>query len=258
MVIQVALRNGAKESASILDNFVLEKYNESIKSYNGKARGFLGKFSSSKIGELTGSSPLMQIHLLNSGLLPEDVRLATRGELEVTIGKTPSFLQGSYYDFGIALLTSGDNNYKPNDLIAKALAEQLKYKGIELGGGKLIYFSAFDKPVDYEESDYGLLLKLKDLSARELDIRNLSDFNWNYQRGEGSACAYLFGGKGWVTSDFELLGRSDDGGRVVVVSGEATSQEILGRYVTKIEQERYSVIAKAQKEYSEREASLRA
>ena len=82
MVVQVALGNEAKESATILDDSVLEAYNESIQGYNPKARKVLGQDGSSPIGELTGSSPLMKIHLANSELiiLPKDARLATRGE----------------------------------------------------------------------------------------------------------------------------------------------------------------------------------
>lgn len=257
MVIQVALGNEANESASILDDSILEAYNDSIKGYNLKARKVLGQFGRSELGELTGSSPLMKIDLLNSGLLPEDARLATRSDLESAISKAPNFLQGLYCDFGLALWTPGDVNYKPNDLIAKTLAEQLKHKGIELGNGKLIYFSAFDKPVDSKESYYGLLLNLKDLSLNELGIRDLADFNWNYQRGEGVACACLDWIGYWNAGDGHL-GWSDGDGRVVVVSGEATSQNIFDKYVTKFRQKKDSAIAKVQEEYAEREASLRA
>lgn len=63
MVNQVETKNGI---VRILDDSVLEAYNESIKSYNSeRARESLGKFNRCD-GELTGSDPLMIIQLANS------------------------------------------------------------------------------------------------------------------------------------------------------------------------------------------------
>lgn len=86
-----------------LDDSILESYNESIKSYNNqKARETLGKLNISN-RELTGSSTFMQAYLENSGLLPENTRLATRPDLEQAITQNEQFLKNLYTDFGIAI-----------------------------------------------------------------------------------------------------------------------------------------------------------
>jgi hypothetical protein len=49
------------ETASILDDSLLEHYVDSIKKYGEKARETLNKFSRDN-GDLTGSSPFMLVH----------------------------------------------------------------------------------------------------------------------------------------------------------------------------------------------------
>ena len=56
------------EVARVLDDSVLEKYNDSVKSaYSSeRAREVLSRFGKYN-GELTGSNPFMLVHLQNSG-----------------------------------------------------------------------------------------------------------------------------------------------------------------------------------------------
>lgn len=253
MVIQVALGNKAKESATILDDSVLEGFNEHIQKYNPTLRAVLGKFGSSDL-QLTGSSPFMDVSLINSGLLPLDARLATREDLETAISRANDFLSGVYPDFGLALRTAGDS-YAPNDLPAKVLAGELARRGINLGTGKLIPLNVLSLQED-SNSAYGAVFKLNDKASKD-NILGLNDLTWDYTRNEGLACASLGGGRGWGSSD-RGLGDSFGYGRVVIVSGEATSQKMLDRYASKIRQDRDKAIENAQKEYSKKEALLRA
>ena len=202
------------ETAGILDDSVLDAYNDSIKGFNEKARTTLGKFGKAD-GELTGSCPFMLVHLANSGLLPAGSRLAIRPDLEKAVSFDSDFLAGRYTDFGLALRTAGDS-HAPNDLLAKRLAKQLEQRNIELGKGKLIYFDALTQTQD-NDSAYGLVFDLKD-NAKDL-IRDIADFKWDYTRQEGLACAYLYDGRYWY-SDYEHLGVSNSDGRVVPISAE--------------------------------------
>lgn len=252
MVIQVALRNKAKESATILDDSRLEAYNDSIQRLNPKLREYLGRYGQSDI-QLTGSSPLMNVHWLDSGLLPEDARISTRDDLEAAISRANGFLHGFYTNFGVALETAGDS-YPPNDLLAKILTKELGERGISLETGKLILLNALSLQED-SDSYYGAVFRLNDRAGKD-NILDLDDYKWDRSRKEGLACAYLNGGRYW---DF-YCGRlvdSDGAGRVVVVSGEATSQKFLDRYASKFKEDRDRKIAQIQKEYAEREANLR-
>src|SRR3989344_4992218 len=109
MTRQVALYEIPKvlETASILDDSVLEPYNDSIKGFNEKARNTLGKFGKTD-GELTGSGPFMLVHLANSGLLPAGSRLAIRPDLEKAVSFEPDFLAGRYVDCELNLVSQGE------------------------------------------------------------------------------------------------------------------------------------------------------
>lgn len=262
MVVQVDLDNEAKESVSILDDSVLPAYKDFIQQYNAKARVHLGSFASTNLGEITNLSLLVNITLANSGLLPDDSRLSTRPDLEVAISKCPDFFYRLgevfprlHYGFGLAICPS--NFYSSeNCLIAKTLTEDLKHKGIKIREGKLIHFSAFDKPMDFEQSYHGLLLKLKDLSAGELDIRDLNDFEWGVsgQGGDGVSCAFVEG-RFWSTF-YSKLHAYYGQDRIAVTSGEVTSQDILKRYISNIKKIRDSAIAQVHSDYVEREQLL--
>ena len=203
----------------ILDDSVLDGYNESIKSYNSeRAREYLGKFSRSN-GELTGSSPLMIIQLINAGLLPKETRLATREDLEYAVSRNNSFLRENYTDFGLALRSAGDS-YQNNDLLAKRLASQLEQRDINIGEGKLIPLDVLSL-IDEKDLEYGVVIDLKE--EAEKSIRDINDFKWNYARNEGLSRADLYGYRGWDSLDVHLAG-SYGGGRVVVVSDEGTTK----------------------------------
>jgi hypothetical protein len=253
MVIQVALKNKANESASVLDDSVLEGHNESIQKYGPTLRAALGNYSSSN-GALTGSNPFMQVHLSDSSLLPGDARFAKRGELETARSRSKGFLKGAYTDLGLALVTAGDSHI-PNDLPAKVLAEQLKQRGINLGKGRLMPLTVLSLQED-GNSNYGAVFVLNDKASKD-NILDLNDFKWDYLRGEGLSCADLVRDRYW-NADNRNLERSNGRGRVAVVSGEATSRKILENHLTNFREERDAKIAELQEDYARREALLKA
>ena len=212
------------EKARVLDDSVLARYKESVKSaYNSdKAREVLSKFGAQN-GELTNSNSFMLVALQNSGLL-DGARIATRQDLETAL-KFGLDISGNYIDFGLSLRTPRDS-YKPNDLLAETLGKELKQRRIKLGNGKLIPISAL-RLRENSDSEYGLVF---DLSEDAEGLENLFQFKWDYMREQGLARAGLGGDGGWY-SYYEGLAGSGDGGRVVVVSddasGEATAKNFL-------------------------------
>lgn len=228
MTDQVYLLPKTIEVARVLDGSVLELYQDSIKSYNSeKARETLGKFEIVN-GKLAGSSPFMNLQLAhldseNPGLFPNRTRPSTREDLEKAIAKDNNFLRGFYTDFGLALRTQGDN-YEPNDLLAKTLTEQLKHRGIELGNGILIPFSALAKPREHKDSTYGLVFDLND-SATKDSILDLAQFHWDYPGNQVLARACLYDAHDW-DSDNRYLANSDSDGRVVGVGVEDASENL--------------------------------
>jgi hypothetical protein len=225
MAQRVIIPERKAKTIGVLPASVMGPYLDSIKSYNSpKARETLGR-GNNKVSivddEFAGSSPLIQLQLLyldekNPGLFPNQTRPSTREDLEEAISQDSKFLKGKYTDFGLALITAGDT-HTPNDYLAKTLAKQLKDREIKLGKGKLIYFSALAKRED-SDSAYGLVLDLRDLSAKELEehILDLNQFNWDFTRDEGlsSTCLHLY--RGWGRYD-RCLDYSYSGGRVVGV-----------------------------------------
>jgi len=218
------------EKAKILDDSVLDAYNDSIQSFNPKARETLGKFRKSN-GDLTNSNPFMLIHLQNAGLLPQGARLAIQNNLEMGISNDNTFLSGNYTDFGYVLRTDGDS-YKPNDLLAKRLTTQLKNKGIKLGEGVLIPFLTLGNENNVD-SEYGLIHNLNERATKET-IRDVNEFKWNYTKKDGLVRAHLCRNWGWGSVNGDLA-YSDDSGRVVIVSGGVTSQNFEEMFAQKQE-----------------------
>lgn len=257
MVIQVALKNKAKESATILDGSVLQDYNKSIQRYNPKLKNILGKFGESEM-QLTGASDLMLVYLANSGFLLKDARLATREDLETAISKANDFLSGFYVNCGLNLVTGKDGDYQINRITVEALAKDLKKVGIKLKNAKLIPYNILTYKIN-KKSPEGLVFKLSEEgkdTAKKL-VSNTDDFKWDYKSyTSGLFRAYLSGYGGWG-ADCGDLACSGGGGRVVVITGEASSLKLLDRYVSKYKEDRNKAIADVNKKYAEMEASLR-
>ena len=209
MVIQVALRNKAKEYATILPA-------------NPEYLTLSNNFGESDM-QLTGSSSEMLVNLVNSGLLPKDTRIATRKDLEKTIKRVSDFLSEVYVDCGFNL-DSRDDEYTINHDYAQVLAEDLKAVGIRLRNAKLIPYNLLTKKFRLSEEG-------KD-TAKGL-ILDTQDFKWDCEPSDSGLFGAGFEGNGyWGCRDGDLADPYLDG-RVVVISGEATSRKFLDEYASK-------------------------
>ena len=247
MAIQVSLRNKEREYTTILDSSILEGYNDSLERINPRLRKYLTGYGESN-NQLTGSSPLMNVYLLNSGLISEDARLVTREDLEKVLSIENEFLGKNYVDFGLALRIENDS-YKLNGLLIKVLLEDLRKRGIKLGKGKLISLNLLKLKED-EDSTYGCVFELNDKAFKD-SIKDLEEYRWDYSRNEGLARACLDGDRSWNSYDPRLDGFNSVG-RVVVVSGEATAQKFLDNYISRFKKENDREIKKIEEEYSKR------
>jgi hypothetical protein len=177
--------------------------------------------------EVTGSSILANTTLANMtdepGMLPNGYKPGTREDMEFMLSKDPDYFNGIYLDFGPALITPYDNwepnGRKPNDAIAKDLAEQLKKREIKLPEtGLIIPQTLFGLPREDSNSFYGLMPVIAEFTSSETreEIKNIDDYTWNpnWIITDGLARAYL-NGKVWGRDGGDL-GFSGSGGRVVI------------------------------------------
>ena len=156
----------------------------------------------------------------------------------------PEFLRGFFSDTGLVLRTAGDS-HKPNDFLAKNLAEQLKKREIDLKAPKVIYFDALSLRED-SNSDYGLAFDLNERAELGRNIIDAPELSRNFifktmnekgipvedpdgnrtlfTRPDGLSGFYMNRNSG-VYSSIRSLADSNDYGRVVVVSAEGTRAE---------------------------------
>lgn len=175
-------------------------------------------------GYFAGSNPFIQAFAKR--VLPEGSVLVTRPDLEEVVELAPGFLADNYVDFGVSLVTAGDN-YEQNDLVAKRLAGELGKVGKTLKHPQLIYTGALE-PVADEESNYGLVFVLTEEGKDEAKsfIVDRDSFKWHYIRDDGLSCAYLYRNSVWCAGN-ERFDYSYSDGRVVVKTAEGSSQKIL-------------------------------
>jgi len=233
MAIQIALRNKAKESATILPA-------------NPKYLAISNNFGESNM-QLTGSSPEMLVKLVNSGLLPKNARLVERKDLEAVVKRANNFFSGFYVDCQLNL-DSRDSNYKINPVYAEALANDLKKVGINLKYAKLI-------PYNILTDVFRLSEKGKDIAKS--CVQNTNDFKWDCMpSSSGLFRACLCRDGDWGARG-EGLAYSDSDSMVVVVSGKATSQKILDSYASEFKKGKDKAISNVNKKYAESIAGLR-
>ncbi len=218
-----------------LEDFYVDPYLEWVlSSYNSPAaRATLG-IGNQKVSKVDGrfaaGSSFIDISLLyqdpkNIGLLPNGMMHVDRPGLETALEtanatETKSdFLKEVYAECGIGIW-SAPEKYKPNKTPWKILIKQFRKRKIDIGTGKLIPFSAFEKPREHNDTDYGLVLDLKDVSTRELNLRDIEEFEWIIKKGYGMVRAYFGGAQDWYC-DYVHLATSSSGGVVVGVGVDA-------------------------------------
>lgn len=199
-------------------------------------------------GVVRGSNSFAVV-LANQILRQEGLRTANQADLEkvLRLGVLP--LRGTYEDTGLVLRSEEDGDYSKNTLLARDLAKQVKERGIELSPKNPVMIPLTGLELENADNDYNLKFRLReDAEIYNAPILNEKNGNFSsedidgktglptklgegnrtlYTRGSGLSGLGLYYGLG-LFSDGGSLGSSYGGvGRVVVVSGEATSPENL-------------------------------
>ena len=196
-------------------------------------------------GVVKGSNPFAVV-LANKILRQNGLKTATQADLEKLL-KIGGDLRGTYEDTGLVLRSEDDNDYSKNTPLAKGLAEQVRTRGIKFSPKNPIMIPLTELELEKADNGYGLTFRLReDAQIYEVPIlSNDGQFNSEdvdektglptklgkgnrtlYTRNSGLSRLYLNDGLG-LYSDGRNLGGSSDYGRVVVVSGEATSPKNL-------------------------------
>jgi len=211
-------------------------YEDAIKQFTGKARESL---DISREG-----SNLFKVLYLNQIGIPT----ATLPQLEEVIENNKEFLIGHYEDAPSVVLRSNGDSYKPNDYLAKSLAEIIKERDFNHS----LILNGLELKAD-ENSAYGLILvpgeKFEKIEVPDFDYTNnekiFSRVNpdytieWSeqgnrtfYARDNGLSRAFLNVVLG-LYSDIDHLENSYVHGRVVLVSPEGAQN--FEEYISKLE-----------------------
>ena len=221
-----------------------------LEEYKGRVKADYNKNSNLDVlrydnNVVKGSNPFAVV-LANQILSQEGLRTATQADLEKAL-KIGWNLKRAYEDTGLVLRSEKDD-YTKNTPLTKDLAEQVKARGIKFSPKNPVMIPLIGFELEKADNDYGLAFKLKeDAEVYEASILNKrgrfnsKDINKKtglpkkvsssgdrtlYVRDSGLSGLYLSGGLDLGSYDGDL-GGSDDGGRVVAVSGEATMPEKL-------------------------------
>ena len=249
-------RNLVLPTARFLTEAEQEAYQDAINQYSSRAREVLDI-------PRKGSN-IFKVCLLNQTVLPEGIRTATLSDLGQIVETDKDYLRGVYVDAPAVVLRSAGDYYQPNDFLAKDLAKQIKRKtfpnpvivtGLKVEKSKdSAYGLRFRKTNQTEVVDASELHNLNDgRRFTKTDERGLPIFDENgsrvlYTRNNGLSRLYLSWGSGLHSCGRGLAG-SDSGGRVVVVSNKATSQN-LDNYVAKLKAEQERQAAEIQKTFN--------
>ncbi|MEK6860245.1 MAG: hypothetical protein AABX54_05525 [Nanoarchaeota archaeon] len=225
-----------------------------------EAKGFSGKAADSlKVGR--NGSNLWEVLLLNqigirTGTIPE-IELAYENGLP---------LQGHYEDGTEVVLRSAGDSYKPNDYLARNLAEML---GIMEFGNPLVVKGL--EVVADNKSQYGLSFKKTDktqvIEVPDLNHKNhqrkFSRINPDYSiafddngtrtlwtRDNGISRLYLLRDLD-LDSRGEYLAGSNDDGRVVVVDSAEGAQKNIEGYLAQLKTEKERQLAEVERKYGD-------
>ncbi len=241
--------------ARFLSSEEQSRYDEEIKKYGDRARN-----------SLNVKSNLFKVLKLNElGIIT-----ATFPQLECAL-ENGLDLKGTYEDAPSVVLRSAGDSHAPNNYIAEYLAKKLKIKSF-----KTPYIINGLGMTEDNNSAYGLTFNTKDaqiIKAPDFDHKNHErkfsrinpdytiEFDNNatrtlYTRDKGVSRLVLYGGLDLVSWCGDLAG-SGDPGRVVVVSGEATSQKILDSYTANFKNKSEEQIAQIKERAKKAENYLR-
>ena len=201
---------------------------------------------------VTGSTPFLAARV-DSIVRPLGLRVASLRDLSQP--EVMQMIQGKFYSDTPALVARSetDKNYSRNNTILQFLAEQASQKHEKYP----FMVTGFDVAPDPEDTQgYGIKLipredfkltyderlegKYNEKNFSEVDEQGFPVFDKNgtrtwYARGSGLSWLCLDSGLG-LDSGYVILDLSVGMGRVVLISGEATSQN-FEQYLTKLRQE---------------------
>jgi len=237
--IQLVTENAVYPELSFLDSEArLNDYKEKIAKYGEKARKTLDVFRFAN-GVVKGSNPFADVELASADI-------AMPLQLEHAVRLNPNFFRSSYEDAGLVLKTNGDS-YKENDYIAKNLFRQVQKRTgkkpapecparISLRGLRLkendnsayglVFLIGDETEIVYIPEFAGLNHGKKFLRTNKKGVPIFDEAGNRtlYTRQEGLSGLCLYGDLS-LDSNNEYLADSSGSGRVVLVSGEATSRE---------------------------------
>ncbi len=245
---------------------VLNEYKGRLKDYNNKRLDVLTYDD----GIVKGSNSFAVV-LLNKILNEEGLRTANQSDLEKSLKMNDLDFKGTYEDTALILR----NEQNPNAYMAGCLMKQVKERNKKLKMPVMIPLSQLELISD-QGSEYGLNFKLKEdaeiiyapilnkktgnFSFEDIDEKTglpnkLSDGDRTlYTIDSGLSRLYLYRYLDLDARDGDLA-FSSSGGRVVVVSGEAT--ENLNSYLVNLKKIKDKEIAEIQKRYDKAEAILK-
>src|SRR3989344_888498 len=196
-------------------------------------------FYDNKIDKVTGSSDFAVV-LMNTILNEEGLRTPFQSDLEKALKLNALNLNGTYEDTALILR----NEKNPNSYLAKHLMKQINAMTRKANTSIMISLNQLDL-VNDQTSEYGLAFKLKeDAKVIYAPILNKKTGNFSsedmdektglptklgngkrtlYTMQDGLSRLCLCGGLD-LNARYDDLADSYSGGRVVVVSGEATEK----------------------------------
>ena len=230
-------------------NFPIARFlsNEQQKIYEEACKQFHSTKAKKTLDVSQKGSNLFKVLFLNQ----IGIRTATLPELGLIVENNPDFLKSFYEDSLSVVLRSNGDSYVNNDYLAKSLAKLIKKRTfkqpIVINGLKIKQDNDSAYGLGFEQADNFEFFISPELAHKNnqrkfsrLDKRGMPIFDEQgnrtlYTRESGFSRLNLGRILGW-NAKWGDLAISNSDGRVVVVSGEATSQKFLEEYVTKIQE----------------------
>lgn len=248
-------------------NFLEREFGQAVlKEYQGRVKADYNDAHALRVlsyegNVIQGSNPFAVV-LINQILSQEKLRTVTPLDIEAIVKCNILGLQDHYEDLALILRSES----APNAYLARDLASQIKARQ-NSPFPVMIPLNSLEMAKD-AESDHGLAFKLKEdaeiIPAPQLNhIHNQKRFSATDVNGlpifdaKGNKTLYT-GESGWsrlyLGRDLDLVSYGDDlavsgsDGRVVVVRGGATSQN-LDKYVAELRKERESEVEAIEKRF---------
>ncbi len=248
---------------------------EVLAEYEGRMQRDYGNASALNVlnysnGVVNGSNQFAVV-LVNQIVRENGMRTATPADLERAL-QVGVNLQGTYEDTALVLRSRAD----PNSYLAGNLAEQINSRG-KIKGTVVVPLYGLDLVKD-ANSPHGLAFKLREdaqiiqagkslsregnFTSEDIDLETglpkkigENGNRHSYVANSGLSGLYLGGDLDLGSGNVDL-GDSNSGGRVFVVSGGATSSQILNKYLENLQAEKDAQIAQIETRFAQAQRVL--